>query len=115
MKVIRIAAAVLTLAGCETIGSFAPQTVAGFEAGGILGAVDGATGAILARCRLLDGQEIRVAVDGLAGRTGLDVEQIRAERVKACAVAGAVALLGDGLAAPEDVLVHGQAEGAFPQ
>ncbi len=115
MKVIRIAAAVLTLAGCETIGSFAPQTVAGYEAGGILGAIDGATGAILARCRMFDGQEIRVAIDGLAQQTGVDIEQIRAERVKACAVAGAVAVLGDGLAAPEGVTVHGQAEGALSE
>jgi hypothetical protein len=114
MKIIRIAAAVLTLAGCQSIGSFAPQTVAGFEAGGILGAIDGATGAILARCRTLDGHEVRIAIDGLAGSTGVDVGQLRAERAKACAVAGAVAILGDGIA-PTGATVHGQAEGVLGQ
>lgn len=113
MKVIAIAAAVLTLAACATLRTLAPQTTAGYEANGILGALDGATGAILARCRTLDGREIRIAFDDLAYATGVDIEQVRAERQRACAVVGAVALVGSGFAvSPElGVTVHGTAEG----
>lgn len=102
MKVIAIAASVLTLAGCETMRTVAPQTVAGFEANGVLGAIDGATGAILTRCRTLDGREIRIAFDGLADTAASDIEQIRAERQKACAVVNAVAIFGAGLALPAE-------------
>ena len=115
MKFIPIAAiAVLSLAGCETMQTLAPQTVAGFEAGGVLGAIDGATGAILARCRMLDGSEMRVAIDGLTSTTGVDIEQVRDERQKACAVVGAVAVLGDGLSA-SGVTVHAPAADALPE
>ncbi|MEM9045750.1 MAG: hypothetical protein AAGC81_13760 [Pseudomonadota bacterium] len=83
------------LAGCDTLEDIAPQTVAGFESGGILGALDGASGAILARCRGLDGEEFRVAVDTLGAQTGAaqTVEAVRAERQKICATAGAIAVL----------------------
>jgi hypothetical protein len=115
MKFIAIACAVLTLAGCETMRAVAPQTVAGFEANGVLGALDGATGAVLARCRTLDGEEIRVAIDGLAGLTGLGLDYAREQRRKACAVVGAVAILGDGLAAPAaGVTIHRAGEDHQP-
>jgi hypothetical protein len=109
MKFIAIAAGVLALSACETMQVLAPQSVAGYEAGGILGAIDGATGAVLARCRTLDGAEVRVAIDGLSGATGLGIDAVRAERQKACAVVGAVALVGDGLSAA-GVTVHGTGE-----
>jgi len=89
MRLISIAALVAALGGCETARSIAPNTVAGFEAGGILGALDGASGAILARCQTLDGPLVRVTIDGaalLAGSTEL-VERLRAVREKACAAA----------------------------
>ena len=116
MKVIAIAAAVLSLAGCEAMRTVAPQTVAGFEAGGLLGALDGASGAILARCRTLDGQVLRVAIDDLAlsTGTGLLVNDIRVRRQQACALIGAVQVIAD--AAPEStVVIQGQGGQAMPE
>jgi hypothetical protein len=101
MRLIAIAAAVLTLAGCETMRTVAPHTTAGFEAGGVLGALDGASGAVLARCRTLDGQVLRVAMDDLALGTGNEdaVGDIRVRRQQACAVIGAVQVIADERAA----------------
>lgn len=121
MKLIAIAAAVLTLSGCEAMRTVAPQTVAGFETNGVLGALDGATGAILARCLTLDGQVLRVAVDDLALNTGTGnlVNDIRVRRQQACAVVGAVQLIAGESTAPEGgVTAHGagqaSADGASP-
>ena len=114
MKIIAIAAAVLTLAGCESMRAVAPQTVAGFEAGGVLGALDGASGAVLARCQTLDGQVLRVAIDDLALGTGTEdaVDDIRVRRQQACAVIGAVQVLADQGGAPAgDMMIHGAAQG----
>lgn len=85
------------LAGCEAMYRVAPQTSAGFEAGGVLGALDGASGAILARCRTLDGALIRVAIDDVATLTsGTDaVARVREARKAACARAAAVAFVVD--------------------
>ena len=95
-------AAAIALTGCETMRTLAPQTTAGYEANGILGALDGATGAILARCKLLDGQEVRIAVDSLAATAGqaLTIDAIRVMRQRACAQIGAAAVVGDLLLAP---------------
>lgn len=92
------------LGGCEALRTIAPQTVAGFEANGLIGAVDGASGAILATCRTLDGQVIRVAVDGLALETGAGdlVERVRAARHRTCAIAGGVSVLAAAPVAPAD-------------
>ena len=123
MKIVAIAAAVLTLAGCESMRTVAPNTTAGFEAGGVLGALDGASGAVLARCRTLDGQVVRVAVDDLALGTGTTdrLDDIRARRQQACALIGAVQVIADGGAAPEGaategtVTVHGASDEALPE
>ena len=114
MKFIAIAAAVLTLAGCEAMRTVAPHTAAGFEAGGVLGALDGASGAILARCRTLDGQIVRVAVNDLALGTGTSglVDDIRLRRQRACALIGAVHVLAAS-GADANVTVHGQS--ALPE
>lgn len=72
-----------------------PKTAAGWEAGGVLGAIDGATGAVLVQCRTLDGDEIRLAVDDLAGE---DLAGVRDWRQRACAKVGAVAIIGGALA-----------------
>lgn len=92
MKKWILVAALSGLAGCGLMREIAPNTVAGFESGGVLGALDGASGALLARCRTFDGQIIRVAIDNLAVETGTGsvVEQIRAARQRACTIAGAV-------------------------
>ncbi len=108
MKPIAIAAAVLLLAGCESMRTVAPHTTAGFEAGGVLGALDGASGAVLARCRTLDGQVVRVAVDDLALGTGTGdaVDDIRVRRQQACALVGAVQVITDESAPqPESTIV----------
>lgn len=119
MKVIAIAAAVLTLAGCETMRTAAPHTTAGFEAGGVLGAFDGASGAVLARCRTLDGQVVRVAIDDVALGTGREdaVDDIRLRRQRACALIGAVHMLADTDAPAPDgsVTVQGQGGEALPE
>ncbi|MEM9100554.1 MAG: hypothetical protein AAGC79_18760 [Pseudomonadota bacterium] len=95
MKHIAIFAIAGLLCGCEALERVAPQTVAGFESGGILGALDGASGAVLARCRRLDGEEFRVAVDTIGAEAGasMTVQSLRVERQKICATAGAVAVL----------------------
>ena len=117
MKVIAIAAAVLTLAGCDAVRTVAPQTVAGFEAGGVLGALDGATGAVLARCQTLDGQIVRIAVDDLAlgTGTGVLVNDIRVRRQQACAVVGAVQVIAGEGVSPEGVTIHRQGEADLPE
>jgi hypothetical protein len=119
MKVIAIAAAVLTLAGCETMRTVAPHTTAGFESGGVLGALDGASGAVLARCRTLDGQVVRVAVDDVALGTGTTdtVEDIRVRRQQACALIGAVQVIAEADApAPEStVIIERQSDEPLPE
>lgn len=94
MKASALAVAVL-LAGCETMRTIAPQTTTGFERGGVFGALDGASGAILARCRLLDGEVLRGAIDQAAADTGTGdaLADIRARRRQLCAVLGAVNLI----------------------
>ena len=81
-----------TLAGCEAARTIAPQTTAGFEAGGILGALDGASGALVARCRTLDGGNVRVAIDNVAAflDQGILLSGIRDVRERACAAAALV-------------------------
>ncbi|MEM6663652.1 MAG: hypothetical protein AAF666_15915 [Pseudomonadota bacterium] len=92
MKYIAIVAAI-ALSGCEAARTIAPQTTAGFETGGIIGAIDGASGAILAKCQTVDGEIFRVAVDSVADTVGQGelVDRVRAARKKACAKAGRVA------------------------
>ena len=89
MKRLLLCATLLGASGCETVRTLAPQTTAGFEANGILGALDGASGAIVARCRTLDGGSVRVAIDGLASLAGQGIllADIRDAREKACAAA----------------------------
>lgn len=108
MKAIAIAA-VLALAGCETARTVAPHTTAGFEQGGIVGALGGASEAMLVTCQTLDGAPIRVAVDSVALATGNagTVAGIRAARQTACAAAGAVHVISDTWVAPAPVVsVH---------
>ncbi|MEM9061820.1 MAG: hypothetical protein AAGD13_15275 [Pseudomonadota bacterium] len=80
------------LAGCETVKTVAPQTAAGFEANGIIGAIDGASGAIIAKCQTLDGDTVRVSVDIAGDVTGQGelVDRVRDARKKACEKAGKV-------------------------
>src|SRR5690625_2025876 len=92
-------AAVFAIGGCEVARMIAPNTTAGFEEGGLLGAIEGASGAVLATCRTFDGEVVRVAIDGLADATGTGdaVARLRAARQKACAAAGAIHVISDGL------------------
>lgn len=96
-RILLVAAAALTLSGCEAVRTIAPQTVAGFESNGLIGAVDGASGAILARCKTLDGSVVRVAVDGLSVSTGTSslVDRVREARQRACGIASNVNVLVD--------------------
>lgn len=95
----------LVLAACENgapdwVTNTFPNTTQGFEQGGILGAVDGATDAILARCRMLDGAETTLVVDSAAAAVGSEatsaVDRIRVVRRRACELAGAVQFFADG-------------------
>lgn len=97
MKMLVTSLLMVALCGCEAARRVAPQTTAGFETGGVLGALDGATGAVLARCRTLDGALIRVAIDDVAALTGSGstVNSLREARIAACARARAVAFLVD--------------------
>jgi len=93
MKVWIPVALALAVSGCAAVRTIAPQTVAGFETGGVLGALDGASGAILARCRTIDGKAIRVTVDSVAIATGTGdlVDRVRDARRDACAKAAEIA------------------------
>lgn len=95
MKHLLISMTVMALSGCDSLRDFAPYTVAGYETGGVLGALDGASGAVLARCRTLDGAEFRVAVDDTAVLTGTGdlVERVRSARENACTTAASAAFL----------------------
>lgn len=97
MKVLMTCALALVVGGCGTMRTLAPNTVAGFEAGGVLGALDGATGAIVARCQAADGTIMRVAIDNVALATNTDdlIAQIRARRTAACETVKAVRLIVD--------------------
>ena len=92
MKRTLLCCILLIVPGCEAMRTIAPQTTAGFEANGILGALDGASGAVLARCRTLDGGRVRVAVDNLASLTdqGILLADIRDVRERACTAASLV-------------------------
>ncbi|MEM7059698.1 MAG: hypothetical protein AAF557_19100 [Pseudomonadota bacterium] len=86
MKYLLLPLIMLSVSGCDPFRMIAPRTVSGFQSGGILGALDGATGAILARCKTLDGVTVRVAVDGLADLAGQSdrLGQVRDLRETAC-------------------------------
>ena len=70
MKYLLLPLMMITVSACDQLYQIAPRTTAGFEAGGVLGALDGASGAVLARCKTLDGLTIRVALDGIADQAG---------------------------------------------
>ena len=86
MKYVLLSLMMISTAACEPLRLIAPRTTAGFEAGGLLGALDGASGAILARCKTLDGLTIRVALDGIADRAGQSgsLDRARDLRQAAC-------------------------------
>lgn len=86
MKYLLIPLILFSVSACEQLREIAPRTTAGFEAGGILGAIDGASGAVLARCKTLDGMTIRVALDGIADHVGGadDLTRARELRQAAC-------------------------------
>lgn len=92
-----LVACLSVLPSCDALRLVAPQTVAGFETGGVLGALDGASGAILSRCRTYDGLVVRVAIDHLAiaSGTGSLVDDVRAARQRACRIAGAINTVAD--------------------
>lgn len=86
MKYVLLSLMIVSTAACEPLRLIAPRTTAGFETGGVLGALDGASGAILARCKTLDGLTIRVALDGIADGVGLsdNLDRARELRQTAC-------------------------------
>lgn len=91
IKRVALCAAVCgALGGCEPLRTVAPNTVAGFEAGGFLGAADGATGAIVMRCEKLDG--VRVSVDQLGEEFGAEIALERARKLRqgVCGAAEAI-------------------------
>lgn len=77
----------------------APRTTAGWDSGGLVGAIDGAAGAIVVICQTLDGEQVRVLVDTVAALAGREatVDNIRSVREGACLAAG---LVDASLAAP---------------
>lgn len=86
MKYMLLTFIILSVSACDPFRMIAPRTTAGFESGGVLGALEGASGAILARCRTLDGVTIRVTLDGLADLAGQSgkLDQARDLREEAC-------------------------------
>lgn len=97
--VIPMLVAALTLAGCATVPPWVekafPRAAAGYEAGGVLGAIDGATGTILVICRKLDGETFTASVDYAAEVFTVEdeVAYVRNIRKKICEGVGAIAVL----------------------
>lgn len=89
MKYFLLLAIITSVSACDPFRMIAPRTVAGFESGGLLGALDGASGAILARCETLDGLTIRVALDGVADLAGQSDRLGRARELREAACRGA--------------------------
>ena len=77
----------------------APNTVAGFNDNGIIGAFDGATGAIMARCKLVDGTEVRIAAEEFADEINALVAlgKLRSAREKICSTVADARALGDAV------------------
>ena len=73
----------LSTGGCAQLKQAFPQTVAGWEANGFVGAVDGATGAIIAICEKLDGERFRVAIDNAAERFGVETTLEKVREIRA--------------------------------
>lgn len=92
MKFLLLSLLVMSVSACDPFRMIAPRTVAGFESGGVLGALDGASGAILAKCETLDGLTIRVALDEVADLAGQsdNLGRIRDLRQTACLKASRV-------------------------
>ena len=100
MKILAALTVIAAISGCEAIRTVAPQTVAGFETNGVVGAIDGASGAVMARCQTLDGVQLRVALDTIAadggsligkGDAAADLlDRVRAARAKLCDAAGRI-------------------------
>lgn len=84
------------LAGCEFVKEFAPNTHAGFEAGGVIGALQGGAGAVVVQCKRLDGELVTLTIDGVAaaaeelsGLSATDlVDKVRERRRRFCRGAG---------------------------
>ena len=92
-------ALMLSGGSCATTAQKAfPRTAAGWESGGITGAIGGAAEGVLVGCRTLDGATVLVdATAQLAGVT-TTVEAIRAARQSACLAAGLLAPLAPEVA-----------------
>ena len=58
LKAIAFAAA-LAIGGCEVARTIAPNTTAGFEEGGVLGALEGVSGALLATYHGVQGMRVQ--------------------------------------------------------
>ncbi|MEM6624454.1 MAG: hypothetical protein AAF674_19700 [Pseudomonadota bacterium] len=96
--------ACVALGGCTALETAFPQTTAGFKANGVVGAVDGASGAVVAICEDLDGQQFRVAIDNLADEIGADtaLDRVRQARQKACGIAGGAKDVTDAVLSAND-------------
>lgn len=89
MKYPLILIAAFALAGCEFMRTVAPQTTAGFDENGIIGALDGASGAIVAGCETIDGVQVRVAIDAVGdlANAGSTIDKVRSFRERICETA----------------------------
>lgn len=96
MKYFFAAAGFAALAGCSAIQTIAPRTAAGFAANGVLGALDGASGAIIARCETIDGTAFRVAIDEVATETDQTeaLDAVRESRRRICRIAANAKTIG---------------------
>lgn len=86
---------VTTLFVVSACSTLTPQTYAGWQAGGLPGALNALSGAIVAKCKTLDGREFTINVDNLANAVGAvdSLEEVREKRKRACVAANAVLIL----------------------
>ena len=89
MKHVLAFAGAALLGGCASLATLAPETTAGFQEDGVLGAVEGASGVVRRGCGVIAAPELQIAIDALGAVTGSGsiVAPVRAVRRQVCGVA----------------------------
>ncbi|MEM9058925.1 MAG: hypothetical protein AAGD13_00560 [Pseudomonadota bacterium] len=85
-----VSVAAIALSGCEALRKVAPTTVAAYENGGVVSAVDVLTDQIELKCAGIDGAAITIDVTAEAFNAADTVEKARAVRSGFCARAEAI-------------------------
>lgn len=90
--------ATVLIGGCSTLRVVAPETVAGYEADGLHGAILGATGVARRVCQRADSERLRETVTSVGATLGADdaVETLRSTQQTVCHYANGLGAVADG-------------------